>query len=100
MPRPLRFVAPTLIFVVMGLWILSVWLPDWTEADEDDVVASSALVEEHGFTIKLDGVTISAEASVAPIGTSVEARLVDHYMPEAFAGFADPVGQGVEVILG
>lgn len=104
MPRALRYVAPTMIIVLIGVWVLTIWQSGWTDGffgdNNVEATAASAVVEEDGFTIALDGATVSAAASVAPLGTSVQARLIDHYLPESFSDFAEPVGKGIEVILG
>lgn len=57
-------------------------------------------IEEDGFTLALQGVTISGDADVAPIGTEIHAELITPEIPATIAEFAEPVGTGVEITLG
>jgi|GEM_PF-2408740 len=61
---------------------------------------SAQVVGEDGFRLTLDGVWVSGAPGVAPIGTTVRAKLVEHDLPEGISGFAEPVGPGLEVTLG
>lgn len=60
----------------------------------------AGVVGDDGFTLTLEGVSVSGASDVAPDGTTVRARLVTQELPEVVSGFADPVGNGVEVTLG
>ena len=72
-------------------------------ADDDAGVErteSEEVAGEDGFTLELDGVSVSGAPGVAPIGTTVRAQLAEHDLPEGISEFADPVGTGVDITLG
>lgn len=83
-----------LIFVLLEDQSAGASIVPIDSADVADVVGDS------GFLIELDGVTVSGAPDVAPSGTAVQAHLVTHDLSEDVGEFAEPVGTGVEVILG
>ena len=65
-----------------------------------DSTDTGNVVGDGGFSIELDGVTVSGSPDVAPFGTAVRAQLATHDLTVDVTEFAEPVGTGVEVILG
>ncbi len=61
---------------------------------------SAEVVGEDGFTLTLDGVSVSGAADVAPLGTRVQERLIAQDLPDEISGFAEPVGTGIDITLG
>ena len=61
---------------------------------------SAKVVGADGFTLALDGVTVSGAAGAAPVGTAVRARRAAEELPDDIGAFADSAGAGVEVTLG
>lgn len=86
----------TLLFSSMNLG----WLFDFPITGSSGPSEATEVVEDDGFILELDGVTVSGDAAVAPAGTSITARLVTQDIPEAVDEFAEPIGTGVEVTLG
>jgi len=61
---------------------------------------ATAEISDNGFTLELaDGVTVSGDAAVAPIGSSVSAELVADQLTGDYANFATPVAPSVDVVL-
>ena len=61
---------------------------------------SGEVVGEDGFTLTLDGVSVSGAPDVAPLETAVRARWVAEDLPDEISGFADSAGTGLDVTLG
>lgn len=124
MRRAMRFIAPVLIVALLSGMTTQIWnrggdvhsgpatpVPAATPAipaisGTPDSLATplvsdvSAVVQEEGFTVSLDDVTVSGPPGVASTGVAVRASLVEPQLPDEVSGFAESVGPAVEITLG
>ena len=104
MPRVRPSLICVLVLILVSTTACSNWTLDWQGDSLGDVIGgaseSASIVEHDGFIVDLKGVAVSSSSGIAPIGTSVRARLVEHGLTADVQAFADPIGSGVEIVLG
>lgn len=62
--------------------------------------AAETVVEADGFSLTLEGISVSGGSDVAAAGTSVHAQLIEAELPADVSRFAMAAGRGVEITLG
>lgn len=97
--KPIRIAVIAALLV--GATLTSVLLIAPALVQEVVSTAAAARVGEDGIRLALGGgITITADASVAPIGTEMRAAIVEQDIPGDFLAFAEPVAPVVNITLG